>query len=88
MMHFLGAQYKSVLLNPRKSLRPCLQTQGDHAAQLETKVAITMLVGRFQVTRDPERMAYASVQQYIDELTAFLTMYQAAGLHLHFLPRA
>jgi hypothetical protein len=55
--------------------------------QLETKVAIAMLVGRFRVTRDPARMAFKSVKQFIEECTAYLALYQADGLHLQFQPR-
>jgi hypothetical protein len=46
-----------------------------------------MLVGRFHVSQDLERMAYSSVKQYSNECAAFLTLYQAGGLHLQFGPR-
>lgn len=54
--------------------------------QLETKLALAMFVGRFELRMAPH-MAFQSIQELADSCTSLVTLHQKGGFWLTLQPR-
>jgi predicted TIM-barrel fold metal-dependent hydrolase len=55
--------------------------------QLESKIAVAMIVSHFHIALDHSKMPYKSVEEFSETCTAFVTLKPRDGMWLKLTPR-